>query len=67
VLVESYLVAPLINLKENSNFRILDNIFIDVDAKELNVVLSSRGQAQVDEDDNSNIITVEDCNGADDE
>ena len=67
MLVESYLVAPLINLKENSNFRILDNIFIDVDAKELNVVLSSRGQAQVDEDDNSNIITVEDCNGADDE
>jgi len=67
VLVESYLVAPLINLKENSNFRILDNIFIDVDAKELNVVLSSRGQAQVDEDDNSNIITVEDCNGVDNE
>jgi hypothetical protein len=67
VLVESYLVAPLINLEENSNFCIFDNIFIDVDAKELNVVLSFRGQAQVDEDDNNNIITIEDCDGADDE
>jgi hypothetical protein len=41
--------------------------FVDVNAKELNVVLSSRGQAQVDEDDNNNVITVEDCNGVDDE
>jgi hypothetical protein len=67
VLVESYRVAPLIDLEENSNFLIFDNIFVDVNANELNVVLSSKGQAQVDEDDNSNVITVEDCDGADDE
>jgi hypothetical protein len=30
----------------------------------LNIVLSSSGQAQVDEDDDSNVINVEDCDGA---
>jgi hypothetical protein len=33
----------------------------------LNVVLSSSGQAQVNEDDDSNVINVEDCDGADDD
>jgi hypothetical protein len=33
----------------------------------LNVVLSSSGQAQVNEDDDNNDINVEDCVGADDE
>jgi hypothetical protein len=33
----------------------------------LNVVLSSNGEAQVDEDDDSNHINVKDCNRADDE
>jgi hypothetical protein len=33
----------------------------------LNVVLSSNGEAQVDEDDDSNDINVKDCNRADDE
>jgi hypothetical protein len=66
-LVELYRVALLIDLEENSNFRVFDNIFIDIDAEELNVVLSSSGQAQVDEGDDSNDINVEDCVGADDE
>ena len=66
-LVELYRVAPLIDLEENSNFRVFDNIFIDIDAEELNVVLSSSGQAQVDEGDDSNDINIEDCVRADDE
>jgi len=66
-LVEPYRVAPSIDLEENSNFHIFDNIFVNVDAEELNVVLSSSGQAQVDEDDDSNVINIEDWYGADDE
>jgi hypothetical protein len=65
-LVEPYQVAPSIDLKENLNFHIFDNVYIE----ELNVILSSSGQAQVDEDDDSNDIidiNVEDCDGADDE
>jgi hypothetical protein len=66
-LVELYRVASSIDLEENSNFRDFNNIFVDFDADELNVVLSSSGQAQVDEDDDSNDINVEHCDGADDE
>jgi hypothetical protein len=40
-LVEPYWVAPLIDLEENSNFRVFDDSLVDVDAEELNVVLSS--------------------------
>ena len=65
-LVEPYRVAPYW-LRRNSNFRIFYNIFVDVDVEELNVVLSSNGEAQVDEDDGSNDINVKDCNRADDE
>ena len=57
----------MIDLEENSNFCVFDNIFIDVHTEELNVVLSSSEQAQVDEDDDSNDINVEDCVEADDE
>jgi hypothetical protein len=66
-LVDLYRVASSIDLEENSNFRIADNIFIDVNAEELNVVLNSSGQAQVDKDDDSNEINVEDYNGVDNE
>ena len=52
-LVEPYWVASLIDLEENSNFCFFNNIFVDVDVEELNVVLSSNEQAQVDEDDDS--------------
>jgi hypothetical protein len=51
-------------LEKNSNFRFFDNIFVIVDVEVLNVVLSSSEQAQVDEDDDSNDINVEDCVGA---
>ena len=57
----------MIDLEENSNFYVFDNIFVDVDAEQLNVVLSSNEQAQVDEDDDNNDINMEDCDGADDE
>ena len=39
-LVEPYRVAPSIDLEENLNFRVFDDSLVDVDAKELNVVLS---------------------------
>jgi hypothetical protein len=60
-LVEPYRVAPSIELEENSNFRVFD--LVDVDAEELNVVLSSSGQTNVDEEDD---IHIEDCDKGDD-
>jgi hypothetical protein len=42
-LVEPYRVAPSIELEENLNFRVFDDSLVDVDAEELNVVLSSSG------------------------
>ena len=62
-LAEPYRVAPSIDLEENSNFRVFDDSLVDVDAEELNVVLSSSGQENVDEDDD---IHVEDCDEGDD-
>jgi hypothetical protein len=62
-LVELYRVAPSIDLEENSNFRVFDDSLVDVDAEELNVVLSSSEQANVDEDDD---IHIEDCDEGDD-
>jgi hypothetical protein len=52
--------------EENSNFHVFDNSLVDVDAEELNVVLSSNGQANIDEDDDYDDIHIEDCDGADD-
>jgi hypothetical protein len=66
-LVDPYRVAPSIDLEKNSNFRIFDNIFVDVDTKKLNVVLNSSRQEQVDEDDDNNEINIEDCNGVENE
>jgi len=63
-LVEPYRVAPSIDLEENSNFCVFNDSLVDVDAEELNVVLSSSGQANVNEDDD---IHIEDCDGADDD
>ena len=62
-LVEPYWVAPSIELEENSNFRVFDDSLVDVDVEELNVVLSSNGQANVDEEDD---IHIEDCDEGDD-
>jgi hypothetical protein len=61
-LVEPYRVALSIDLEENSNFHVFDDSLVDIDAEELNVVLSSSGQANVDEDD----IHIEDCDEGDD-
>jgi hypothetical protein len=51
-------------LEENSKFRVFDYSLVDVDVKELNVVLSSCGQANIDEDDDD--IHIEDCDEGDD-
>jgi hypothetical protein len=63
-LVEPYRVAPSIDLEENSNFRVFNNSLVDVDAEELNVVLSSTSGEKnvVEEDDNE----IEECDKADD-
>jgi hypothetical protein len=49
-------------LEENLNFRVLDENLVDVDAEELNVVLSSSEQENIDEDDD---IHIEDCDEGD--
>ncbi|XP_052305336.1 uncharacterized protein LOC127904747 [Populus trichocarpa] len=61
--VEPYRVAPSIELEENSNFRVFDDSLVDVDADELNFVLSSSGQPNIDEEDD---IHIEDCDEGDD-
>jgi len=63
-LVEPYQVAPSIDLEENSNFRVFNDSLVDVDAEELNVVLSSTSVQKnvVEEDDNE----IEECDEADD-
>jgi hypothetical protein len=63
-LVEPYRVAPSIDLEENSNFRVFNDSLVDVDAEELNVVLSSTSGKKnvVEEDDNE----IEECDEADD-
>jgi hypothetical protein len=53
-------------MEENLNFCITKNIFIDIDIKELNDVLSSSGHTQVDQDDDSDEINVENCDGDED-
>ena len=61
-MVEPYRVAPSIELEENSNFCIFYDSLVDVDVEELNVHLSSSGQANVDEEDD---VHIEDCNEGD--
>ena len=63
-LVEPYRVAPSIDLEEYSNFCVFNDSLIDVDAEELNVVLSSTSGKKnvVEEDDNE----IEECDEADD-
>jgi len=45
------------------NFRVFDDSLVDVDAKELNVVLISSGLKNVDEKDDNHI---QECDEADD-
>jgi len=54
-LVEPYRVAPSIDLEENLNFHVFDDILVDVDAKELNAVLSFSRLDNVDEEDDNHI------------
>jgi len=61
-LIEPYGVIPSINFEENSNFRVFDDSLVDVDTKELNVVLSNSGLENVDEEDDNHI---EECDEAD--
>jgi hypothetical protein len=63
-LVEPYRVAPSIDLEENLNIRVFNDSLVDVDAEELNVVLSSTSgkKTVVEEDDNE----IEECDEADD-
>ena len=51
-------------MEDNSNFRVFDDSLVDVDAEDLNIVLSSSGQANIDEDDDD--IHIEDCDEGDD-
>jgi len=60
--VEPYRVALSIELEENSNFRVFDDSFVDVDAEELNFVLSSSRQANIDEEDDKSIDDEEEEN-----
>jgi len=60
--VEPYRVAPSIDLEENLNFRVFDDSLVDVDADELNAVLSSSGLENVDKEDDNHI---EECDEAD--
>jgi len=64
--VEPYRVTPPIDLEENSNFRVEDDSLVDVDVEELNGVLSSSRQPNIDEDDDDDDIYIEDCDGAND-
>jgi hypothetical protein len=66
-LLDPYQVGPSIDSKENSIFCVAENIFVDNDVEELNIVLSSSGQAQVDEDDDNNEINIKDCDEGDNE
>ena len=66
-LVDPYRVAPSNDLEEISNFCFVENIFVDVAAKELNDVLSSNEHTQVDKDDDNNEINVKDCDRVEDE
>jgi len=45
-LVDAYRVAPSTNLEENLDFRLTENIFIDVDDQELNDILNQRASIQ---------------------
>ena len=61
-MVEPYQVAPLIDLEENLNFRVFDDSLVDVDAEELNVVMSSSGLENVDEEDDNHIEECDEAN-----
>ena len=62
-LVDPYRVALSNDLEENLNFHNAKNTFVDVDVEKLNDVLKTSEHTQVSEDDDSDEINVEDCDG----
>ena len=52
----------MIDLEENLNFRVFDDSLVDVDAEELNVVMSSSGLENVDEEDDNHIEECDEAN-----
>jgi hypothetical protein len=64
-LVDPYRVALFTNLKENSNFHVTKNTFVNVDVEELNDILRTNIYTEVDKDNDSDKINVEDCDGDD--
>jgi hypothetical protein len=52
-------------LEENLNFHVFDDSLIDVDTEELNVVLRSSRQVNINDDDDDD-IHIEDCDEGDD-
>jgi len=63
-LVKPYRVTPSIDLEENLNFHVFNDSLVNVDAEQLNVVLSSTSEKKnvVEEDDNE----IEECDEAND-
>ena len=66
-LVDPYRFAPSIDLEENWNFSRHREYFCWCWRWGVECYLSSSGQAQVNENDGSNEINVEDCDEANDE
>ena len=62
-LVDPYRVALSNDLEEKLNFHNAKNTFVDVDVEKLNDVLKTSEHTQVSEDDDSDEINVEDCDG----
>ena len=54
-LIEPYRVTSLIDLEENLNFHVFNDNLVDVDVEDLNVVLSSSGLENVDDEDDNHI------------
>ena len=63
-LVNPCRVASSTDLKENSNFCIVEITFVDVDV-ELNDILRTNEHTKVNKDDDNDEINVEDCDGDD--
>jgi hypothetical protein len=52
----------LIDLEENLKFHVSDDSLVDVDAEELNVVVSSSGLKNVDEENDNHIKECDEAN-----
>ena len=70
-LVDLYRISSFNDLEETSNFRVVENTFVDVDVdvdvEELYNILKTSRHIQVDEDDDNDEINIEDYNEYDDD